>query len=99
MFCIASRFRFKRTRNPQYRQTFTFTHWHLGGHKNYTGGSIRVGCRRTHACIRVIFSGGNCGIELPKPLQDFPSAYRPSVKASNFSVSTNKLEQHWDYQP
>jgi len=35
--------------------------------------------------------------ELPKPLQEFPSAYRPSVKASNFSVSAKRLEQHWAY--
>ena len=35
--------------------------------------------------------------ELPKPLQAFPSAYGPSVKASNFSVTAKRLEQHWSY--
>ena len=39
----------------------------------------------------------NRASELPKPLQEFPSAYRPSVKASNFSVSAKRLEQHWAY--
>jgi hypothetical protein len=35
--------------------------------------------------------------ELPKPLQEFPAAYKPSVRASNFSVSAKRLEQHWAY--
>jgi hypothetical protein len=34
---------------------------------------------------------------LPKPLQAFPDAYRPSVQASNFSVSAKRMEQHWAF--
>ena len=35
--------------------------------------------------------------DLPKPLQEFPSAYKFSVRASNFSVSAKRLEQQWAF--
>jgi hypothetical protein len=53
---------------------------------------------RKHSCMHqsYIFKWNRVS-ELPKPLQEFPSAYKPSVRASHFSVSAKRLEQHWAY--
>jgi hypothetical protein len=53
---------------------------------------------RKHTCMHqsYIFKWNRVS-DLPKPLQEFPSAYKFSVRASNFSVSAKRLEQHWAF--